>query len=186
MKKLLVAATVAGSLISSMAFAKTEGNYIGVDLLATQAKQIFNTTNKEKEIDFGVGVNYKHAINFDGFFVAPGVYFDFNNASVNDGPTELEAEYSYGLVVDLGYDINDKIAAYVALGYKEARLTTSSNNVDTASQTEELITYGIGTRYSLNEDLDLNLSYEYGDYVGKGISSSVNTDIVRLGVAYNF
>jgi hypothetical protein len=37
-KKLLVAFSVAATIITSSAFAKTEGNYVGLDLLGTQYK----------------------------------------------------------------------------------------------------------------------------------------------------
>ena len=62
----------------------------------------------------------------------------------------------------------------------------SSSGVDLGSITEEFITYGVGAKYALNDNLDLGLSYEYGDYKGAGLSSSLNTDVVRLGVAYKF
>ncbi len=184
MKKLLVAATVAGSLISSMAFAKTEGNYVGVDLLATKFREAFD--KKESGLDVGLGVNYKYAINFNNFFIAPGVYFDYNNADVSNNANKAELDYSYGTKVDLGYDITDKIATFVSIGYKEARITSSENNIDVASQTEGLITYGVGAKYALNDNLDLGLSYEYGDYIDDNIKSSLNIDVVRLGVAYKF
>lgn len=194
MKKLLIATTVIGSLISSMAFAKTEGNYVGVYVLATKFKDTFNN-KREDSIDAGLGINYKHAINFDGLFVAPGVYFNYNNASVDDGGAftyELESKlkYSYGVKLDLGYDITDKFAAFTSIAYQENRIEYDDADPSPASSLDrdyrvESFVYGVGAKYSVNDNVDVNLAYEYVEYKNHP-ERSINPDIVKIGASYKF
>lgn len=194
MKKLLITTTIIGSLISSIAFAKTEGNYIGIDVLATQVKDTFSN-EKETNIDVGLGLNYKYAINFNHFFVAPGAYFNYNNASVHeDGQFtydfESKLKYSYGLKVDLGYDITDKFAAFTSIAYQENRIEyddsdpTAGVTFDRDFRVESFV-YGIGTKYSINTRVDVNLAYEYVDYKNQS-NSSINPDVIKIGLSYKF
>jgi len=186
MKKLLIATTVIGSLIHPTAFAKTEGNYVGVDVLATQFKSIGRGDLLHKEWSPGVGVSYKHAFNFDDLFVAPGVYFNYNNAEVSYDIFKLAMDYSYGAKVDLGYDVTDKLAPFISIGYQENRISFFESGVLGASQTEELITYGVGTKYSITNNVDLAIAYEYGDYKKDDTISSLNTDVIKIGASYKF
>jgi hypothetical protein len=86
MKKLLIISSLIASLTAASANAKTEGSYLGIDLLKTntQVKGTgigedygvgwFNT--KAKDSSIGFGLNYKYAINMNNFFIAPGLFYE--------------------------------------------------------------------------------------------------------------
>lgn len=182
MKKLLVITTIVGSLLASLASAKNAGNYVGVDLLNTRSD--FDT---HSVADVGIGVNYKRVIDLDTFFIAPGVFFN-NNANENSDAT-AELEYSYGVKLDIGYDVNDKVAAFVTIGHSENR-----TDIITEKSTEEAFIVGVGFDYALDERLNLGLAYELSEY-GKTRDALDTTDdysagsqyeVVRLGLSYNF
>ncbi len=181
MKKLLVITTLIGSLLASLANAKNAGNYVGIDLLNTRSD--FET---QSNADIGVGVNYKRVIDLDTFFVAPGVFFN-NNANENNAKT-AELRYSYGVKLDVGYDVNDKVAAFVTIGHSENRIAI--NNV--SDRTDEAFIYGLGLDYALDDALSLGVAYEVSEY-GKTRDALNTTDtfrtsyeVVRVGVSYNF
>ncbi|MFT6332733.1 MAG: opacity protein-like surface antigen [Lentimonas sp.] len=118
-------------------------------------------------------------------FVAPEVFYDFNNAEVTDGSDKGELNYSYGVKANVGYDVTEKFAAFVNLGYLETRGTDSGTGYKVDYNLEAL-TYGIGVTYEAVENVNFKLSYEYVDYLRSGISASLNPDIIKIGVAYNF
>ncbi|MDX2082579.1 MAG: outer membrane beta-barrel protein [Rickettsiales bacterium] len=138
MKKFILIATTA-SIITSSALAKTEGNYVGIDLVRSSAKVTSNSTSqidqsflsnwynhKKTDSAYGFGINYKYAFNFNGFYVAPGVSYTMLN-------NDVKVSYSSGIVNDsysqsmklksqltfqtnFGYDITDQFSAYVPVG----------------------------------------------------------------------
>ena len=181
-------------LYISNASAKTSGNYLGIDLIHSEVKLDNISTGTNSSIRSGdkvsVGVNYKYAFNFDNFFVAPRVFFDYTNigakASNND---EWDLDFRYGAKVDLGYDITDKFAAFVNVGaannHYEARYASGSKTSD--SKLEAL--YGVGVKYSATDAIDFGLSYEISNLnVKDPLNNTVKFDleVFRLGVSYNF
>lgn len=190
MKKLLIVTTIIGSLMSSMAFAKTEGNYVGLDILNTNFESYDSYNEKHDGRDFGLGLNYKHAINFDSFFIAPGVFYNFNNVEISykdkDGDSYNDKlRYSYGINLDLGYDINDKFATFASVGYVESRINHNAIWSNTQSDlTEESILYGFGVKYSATDLIDVNLSYEYFSY--DSADNNLDVDVLKIGASYKF
>ena len=107
-KKLLAVASIATVLSASSAFAKTEGSYFGINANRSStefsnvetsdltgvgavvaagvstmpaAGTYTNSYNKLKaDSNFGAGASYKYAINFGGFYVAPGLFAESINA----------------------------------------------------------------------------------------------------------
>ena len=192
MKKFAILATLLISLSSFSAFAKTSGNYAGIDIIYSEVKLDQASTSSIGSGDqISVGVNYKYAFNFNNFFVAPGVFFDYTNirakASNND---EWDLDFRYGAKVDLGYDITDKFAAFVNIGlannHYDAKYIVSGTKTSD-SKIEEL--YGIGVKYSATDDIDVGLSYEFSNLnVKDPLNNTVKFDleVVRLGISYNF
>ncbi len=179
MKKLFIISAIIGSLLASLASAKNAGNYIGLDLLNTRSN--FETQSNS---DIGVGVNYKRVIDLDTFFIAPGVFFN-NNANENNAKT-VELRYSYGVKLDVGYDVNDKVAAFITIGHSENRIDNG------ADITEEAFIYGLGLDYALDDTLNLSVAYEVSEF-GKtkdalNTTDSFRTDyeVVKVGVSFNF
>ncbi len=188
-KKLFAVVSLATTIATSSAFAKTEGNYVGVDALATQYKVQNANDTRNDNIHYGVGVNYKYAFNMDNIFVAPGIFYNFNDAENRAKGSDYKSEmkYSYGVKADLGYDITDKFAAFVTLGYQEARLDASQPSVVYYKDaTTESIIYGLGAKYSVTNNIDVALAYEYNNYTKSGTANAYNPELMKLGVAYKF
>ena len=86
-KKLLAVASLVAILSASNVFAKTEGNYVGVDLLRTSVDAQYEPTNGYKKFGnngIGVGLHYNHAFNHKGMFLAPGVFVEKNAVTSRD------------------------------------------------------------------------------------------------------
>ena len=67
----------ASVLASASASAKTEGNFADFSVLRSSIELKENEAfSKKSDSSFGFGFAYKHAISFNDFFVAPGVFFD--------------------------------------------------------------------------------------------------------------
>ncbi len=216
MKKILIALITLFSIISSAANAKTQGNYIGLNLINTEVELFSITTEhneRPKEFDsyskttsFSGGLNYKYAFNFNKFFVAPEIFFDFNKAkgrakySDQDNVTyyNTEIKNSVGAKLNLGYDITDKFALSGFFGHSINRVRYNytylndifENNLN--YKTREAFIYGLGLKYDLTKRFSLNASYEIVQF---GLSNDVfnttdkiNPDfsVAKLGLAYNF
>lgn len=195
MKKLFIVASIIGFLTSSLAMAKTEGNYVGVDLLNTTYESMGTDSNNGKgggkyhASDIGYGINYKYAFNFNNFFVAPGVFLDRNKVSAKFQDDQLESNrdklrYSYGVKLNLGYDVTDEAAIFAVLGYGESKMKWS-NSLDSTNFKSESIIYGLGAKYSVTQNIDVNFGYETSKYQADG-SPNFDIDVTRLGVSYKF
>ena len=193
MKKTFIAASVLGTLISADSFAKTEGNFIGLDLVNTESQMVDVTNGQQhREDDFGFGINYQHAFNFNGFFVAPEIFYDSNRNLGRANGNSDELLYSYGLKANLGYDITDKIALFAVLGGGQARSQSNLSNV-VEDRTDEFFTYGLGAAYEINDKFAINIGYEISQYTNSkdpltDTTDSFNSDfkVARVGVTYNF
>ncbi len=84
MRNLTSAIFILASILSGNAFAKTQGSYLGVDLLNTKVKFYQRYTNDAtpqmtdrkpsfSHNDYGAGFHYIYAANAGGLFVAPGL-----------------------------------------------------------------------------------------------------------------
>lgn len=118
--------------------AKTQGNFFEANFITSnvyiQNIKYFPTiisknrsTNTSSTHSFGL--SYSYAINYNNFYIAPGLIFEKNNAkntlnrqSSQDHLTWLYGDsYNlikkrYGIKIDLGYDLNDNIAIFATIG----------------------------------------------------------------------
>ena len=211
MKKLLITSSIIGSLASSVANAKTEGNYVGLSIIKSDIEAKGNTISgvnfgnnpflAQDESQVSVGVNYKYAYNFDGIYIAPGAFFDYTNVSTNGqvtngATTTFDVDYRYGLRVDLGYDVTNELATYVHLGAANnsyGNTWSFNGNSSSTSDSETATTYGVGAKYSLTSNLDVNLEYEVSEFdmdmnFVSGIEGKQEFEIkvLRAGVAFKF
>ncbi len=231
MKKTLsvitIASSLAGSLLSSQAYAKIEGSYLGVDVLrsSTKAKGTSSLENDNmnsnepyynqgnaRDSDRGVGVNYKYAFNFNDFFVAPGISYDFLNNSMKANHASAINNYfsqavklksALSLRTNFGYDINDQFAFYIPVGISrfdyDIKTTdvTSTKMVRTNKSNQEFAAFiGVGFSYQPIKNWAVNL--EYNKYQNLKLTSSTatidgghiivktNVDMLKLGVSYKF
>jgi opacity protein-like surface antigen len=191
MKKLLIISSIVASLAtaSTSALAKTQGHYLGLDLLRTQAEAKSNSTavadqtvsmqqyynHKDSDTSYGFGINYKYAFNFDNFFVAPGVSVDLLGNKIKSGfSTSANDPYSQEIKLNsrltaqanLGYDLTDQFAAYVPLGissfsYEMKTADVSGNNYIQTKKTgnETSFFFGLGFSYQPVKNIAVNLEY---------------------------
>jgi outer membrane autotransporter protein len=210
MKKLLIAATIIGSLASSLTNAKTKGNYVGLNIIKTDMQATQNTYNNVStnngfkladEDQISLGIDYKHAFNFGGFFVAPGGFFEYSNVSTKDeSGTTYNADYNLnfrlGAKVDLGYDITDKFAAYtnlglVANGYSYDYKANNGSSLE-LSDSAVALSYGLGVKYALRDNLDINIEYEVSEFemdvsgLGNTETQDFDLEIIKVGAAFKF
>jgi hypothetical protein len=196
MKKTIILATILGALVSSPAFARTEGNQVGLSLLKTDTSRLVENSQSD---NIGVGIDYKYAFNFDRVFVAPGIFYDYNrvdastyNAGSTTNTTQLKIHDSYGVKVNIGYDINDKWAAFVIGGLSNSDVSGGQNhnkNLNTGTKAERGLVYGVGAKYAINDMFDLNLGLERTNYdSGSGAATVVNNSysVVRVGTILKF
>ncbi|NBV06074.1 MAG: hypothetical protein EBS06_02420 [Proteobacteria bacterium] len=136
MKKAFLIAALSFFAIQNSALAKTEGSYIGIDLLNSKAKFVEKYTNDNNKNEasntphhsnsgYGAGLHYNYAINFGGLFISPGVLLEQNNVKVNGysnntidiDSQRLQIKNRYGIKSDIGYDFTDKFSVYATGGY---------------------------------------------------------------------
>jgi len=149
----------------------------------------------------GVGVNYKHAFNFDNVFLAPGVFFEHLGSKTKYRDeyfrTDASIDYRYGAKLDLGYDIADNFAAYFTNGLSVVNYRFK-DHFDNGMFTDDVkksgrkigYFYGAGLSYKINKEFALNLEYnaqksllKIDNYGGK-LSSKIR--VAKIGVSYNF
>lgn len=193
MKKLFICFTASLALISSLAMAKTEGNSVQLNLINTTAEFSGQGLSIDGD-DIGIGVAYKNTIALENnIYIAPGAFYDFNNSEISQAivvggqrsTSTFEAEYSYGLGADLGYNVNNQVAIFANVSFIQARVSGSFaiNGVVTQSgnQTDEGISYGLGAEYAIDKKISAVLSYNTTE-----LTDNFDIETIKLGVAYNF
>ena len=197
MKKIIFIAALTLTLATSSALAKTEGNYVGIDVLRTSAKHKYEsnglTGSKFDDSSIGVGVNYKHALNFNQVFLAPGVFFDqLGTKSKDSDGGKVSASYRYGAKLDLGYDITDDFAVYFTNGLSNLLYSVDWNNTGDGKKSGSKLgyVYGGGLSYKIAKNLVMNLEYNTQSvdlktpYNETKVASSIR--VAKVGLSYNF
>jgi opacity protein-like surface antigen len=190
MKKTIAISTILMVLSSVPAMAKTEGNYVGLDL--TNARVNYeggSSVHDDKQTSFGA--NYKYAFNHNNFFVAPGVFFeDLNVKSEDNVGDNWNVNYRYGAKLDLGYDFTDKFAGFVNAGVANTNYKVHQKSISQKATDDDLSgVYGVGVKYSVSNNVDLGLGYDYSEIEVKGADGSVkspNVQVIKVGAAYKF
>jgi hypothetical protein len=127
---------------------RTVGNYFGIDFINTNLRffdggiseqnnvntgEFFKSTYMEKYKN-SFGLKYYYALNYRGFFLAPELFFEYNNtkkfieynanqnplynerASWRFGNEFLKIHKIYGGKINFGYDVNPNFAPFVFVG----------------------------------------------------------------------
>lgn len=197
---LFVASVCAGS----QALAKTEGNYVGIDLLRVKAQHQYANSGtdspyaKFSDSATGFGINYKYAINFDGFFIAPGAFYEkLGTKAIDSDKDNISLNHRYGAKIDFGYDFADNFALYFSGGLASVNYKVdwkSSNESTSGNKVAPMV--GVGAAYYPHKNLALTLEYNFQrvvlstpnfDTVPLKINEA-KTDIgtVKIGAAYHF
>ena len=215
MKKLLLIIAALTSLLSISAQAKTEGSYAGIDLLRTQAtfyERFTDNQDPERRTpmnvkpsfaghSYGLGLNYKYALNYNGFFVAPGVFAEHNqNKFQGTEGKSLNINNRYGLKADFGYDVTSKLAPYFTAGYSIIDYNTKNNfgkYTSGRSGNAGDWFYGLGLKFDYANNVALNFEYNTQNFAAKtrvpnlypiqysGIYKT-RLDVLKLGLSYKF
>lgn len=191
MKKSLMLLSIIASLASANAYAKTEGNYAGFSIL--RSSQVSIGDGKFDDSSIGFGLDYNHALNFNNFFVAPGVFAEKIGTKAKDSDGDnVSLDYRYGAKVNIGYDVVDNFAVYFTNG-----LVATAGKVDwksigeKKSSTELDYFYGAGFTFKVNKDIAVNLEYNaqksnFSTPYDNLEKAEAKLSMFKLGVSYNF
>lgn len=185
-KTLLITALLLSA--ASTSFAKTEGNYGSVGVLFNRASLNQGTTNDSIN-NAGVALGYKHAINFNNAFIAPGVFWENNNLKSNIGTTNVNLKNRYGFKVDLGYDLEDDLAVYLTGGLSFLNVETANASGKKSSSAKSDFFYGVGISHDYSKKVTFSLEYNTQDFdlkVASGSKIKVTDNIVKVGLNYKF
>lgn len=178
---------------SPNAWSKTEGFYVGLDVLNAKSKVDVKTVSVENIDPFlfyiginaenfkikdnlsdsnaGLGFDAKYAVNFGKFYVAPGISLDYLNLNnkkyINNKNFDIKLKLSSRLSskIDLGYDLNDRFSIFVPLG-----ISSISCELNTRDSLKNLLASTSGTV----------ISYFYGI----GVNTRINEKLA-LKLEYN-
>lgn len=127
---------------------RTAGNYIGIDFINTNLRyRQYGYNTQEEEIKYSAvtestfpkyknsfGLKYSYAINYRGIFLAPELFFEYNNikkyfdgdhssSGIFDqrllsrhGYKFMNIQRTYGAKINLGYDVTTNFAPYLFAG----------------------------------------------------------------------
>lgn len=196
---------------------KTAGHLVGVDFILTDVKFNERYTRNTRRVPintqpfysgygFGGGVVYKYAFNFDGLFIAPGIFFEKNNTTVNgngaDSLERIDINQRLGLRSDLGYDVTKWFAPYLTGGYDRISYTTqnySGSGANTRSYIKSSHAwdwyYGAGFKIRINNNVAFNFEYNRESFLAKTLVVNTvnymsyyktNLNIYKAGLSYNF
>lgn len=196
-KKLLAVASIVAVVSSSSAFAKTEGNYVGLNAVRSHAKNQYTVSGADSGSDFkdnavGFGADYKYAFNMNDFFIAPGAFIERNGTKAKDVDGDnVNIEYRYGLKADIGYDVNDSLSVYFTNGISNNAYKVDWRSVGTKKTGTEIgYFYGLGVAYNVTKDIAMNIEYNMQSIeLDTPVSATkVENDlsVVKLGVSYHF
>jgi len=214
------------NLFAFSANAKTEGSYVGLDLIknSVQVKSNSNLASdqanfsqfynhKKDDTAYGGGINYKYAFNFNNFFIAPEVAFNFLNNEIKAGyagtqnnpySQSLKLKSQASFQTNFGYDITDRFSAYIPLGISIFNYELNTKDVGslgsyvTTKKTgrESALFFGAGLAYEPIKNWIVNLEYnKFKEFKitsstatisGGQIVAKTNVDAVKLGVSYRF
>lgn len=181
---------------------KTAGHYVGASWVMSHLKfneryrdgsagsNFVNVQPAYSENNFeGFDVNYKYAFNFDGIFVAPGVFFEKTNASADSNPAagiayandfqNVKINKRYGLKADIGYDIDETFSPYVTGGYAILDYSTRNYLVNSSTPPYPLLGthtihatqgdwfYGLGVKANCSKNISLNLEYNRHSFLAE-------------------
>lgn len=231
MKKLLVISSLIVSFTTASANAKTQGSYFGIDILEANTKvksKVFNTDKSSgpvgsevfnsaaKDSSVGFGINYKYAINMNNFFIAPGLFYESMGAEVKTetknqtyGITDTQKtkiSSRSGVKLDLGYDVMDKLAVYIPVGFAVTSYKETHEAIDNTTRATFAMArknrnavnafYGAGFAFYPMKKLAISLEYTRSrinikqanlpDEFGGSSTNKINLDVIKLGASYKF
>lgn len=211
-KKLLIILPFLTLSTNQLAQAKTKGAYLSASAIQTRfefpANNASISTNKNDKTKESFGFDLKYAFNYKNFFVAPKLFYDYNNFSRNIYDvlpvnslkiyTEYNLRYSYGFGFDIGYDITKKLSLYGVFLNKfnkfnlkdQGTLNINGQDISYGGRVDmnfKSLVYGIGVKYQIYNNIDLFLNYEPSiKYKSSNLDKDPNNKsytLTRLGIS---
>lgn len=200
MKKLVTAVSVAAVFASASAMAKTEGHYFGADLIRSEAQYQSRTNglptsgvNKFNSSVNGYGFDYRYAVNMDRVFVAPGVFYDKIDAkAIASNSDTVNIKSRYGVKLDVGYDVTDKVGLYFTNGFAETGYKVDGvvNGTGTKSKSDLKYYYGAGVTFNIVKNWDLRAEYTTQSFgmetAVEAVRVKARLNVMKFGVLYKF
>lgn len=212
---LLFAASISHAFAAKDNSYSTSGNFIGIsgNFINTRFHEIdYGNSNgsatpmkpSASENGYGVGINYKYALNYNGFFVAPGFILEKYWNSVDgsdkigttgryDDITRLDVRDRIAVTTDIGYDFNRFFSGYVmggygSTGYRVENGFAASNSVydsilDDARKRSFI--FGGGFNVRINKAFVINIEANTQDFDVETNTNSplqFKTDIMAKGI----
>ncbi len=185
------------AIVSTESFAKTEGNYVGLDII--KAKSSYSDKKAipyyiNDDDDTSVGVNYRHAFNLDSIIIAPELFYDDLRLKMIDSYSDQwKVNSRAGLKLNLGYDFTDKFAilANAGVARTDYKVDWRSINSFKKDYSDDLI-LGIEAKYTIYDNIDLSLKYDTSrvritEPLPVGATSyDFKIQTTRLGISYKF
>lgn len=199
MKKLLITTAIVSLFSATSSFAKTEGHYVGLDIIQTEIEDGELATNPNVKVPLSdsdsvsLGVNYGYAFNFSKIFLVPELFYDYSNVEAKDiSNYPINLNQRYGAKLNLGYDITEKFAIFGNVGiavndFEYDFSSVSGYGVESDKVTSAL--FGLGLKYNVANNVSLKVSYEVSSLDPRTPSSNdidYDFSVIRVGAAYNF
>ncbi|MDH4449015.1 MAG: outer membrane beta-barrel protein [Rhodoferax sp.] len=116
-------------------------------------------------------------------------WYQFPGANLNTatGQATYKGEFvSVGLTGNVAVKENITLLGRVGLGYSDLKVSVPATGY-WATSNQNVVTWGLGARYSLNERVDLTVDYDNLGTAGKYERGDyVKAEVFSLGLRYNF
>lgn len=195
MKKLILAAAVATTLLAPQAFAQGksfEGFSVGLSANFNNMKTEFSSQSpSDTSTTAGIKAAYGWALG-SNFILGLGASYDLGNAKAGSAPALNVSAVGKDLTVvsvEPGFKVANDTLVYAKLGY--ATVKGQLEGASTASETYNGTSFGIGVRTMLNKNWSADLEAQQLNFMGKystGVASDIkpSATIVSLGLNYHF
>lgn len=195
MKKLILAAAVATTLLAPQAFAQSksfEGFSVGLSANFNSMKTEFsNQSPSDTSTTAGIKAAYGWALG-NNFILGLGASYDLGNVKAGSVPALNVSAVGKDLTVvsiEPGFKVANDTLVYAKLGY--ATVKGQLEGASTASETYSGTSVGVGVRTMLNKNWSADLEAQQLNFTGKystGVTSDIKpaATIVSLGLNYHF
>ena len=192
---------------------KTAGHFVNLDAVFTRGNfnERYTRNTKPNPVNaqpsyhnqgIGGSLGYKYAFNFNGFFVAPGVFFEHNNTEIRGSEGNSRAKVNikdrYGFKTDIGYDVTNIFAPYLTTGYNRISYSTqnySSKKTYFRDASNNDWFYGAGFKIRYSDHVAFNAEYNRQSFLAQTLLTNsvgylgyykTSLNIFKVGVSYNF
>lgn len=192
---------IASASVESQALAKTEGSYLGFNVLGTKSSHKYGKSGiassaypEFSDSALGFGLDYKYAFNFNNFFLAPNIFVEhLGTEAVDRDQDTVSINNRYGAKLDFGYDIADSVALYLSAGVANTSYDVDWKSINQKKSSRDAgFVAGLGILFHPSKDVSINLEYNTQKLIVStpdfgGINEAeTRIDVAKVGVAYHF